>query len=359
MLTARLMAALLGSAFINLNMTTCRSPGEGEKVPETDQAAPTRVKLQGVDTSDLSPREESQWSGHVSELLAPCSSVPVSVAKCVEEKRACEACKPAAEYLLQQVREGKTRAQVDVAYKERFAPDTVQEIDLTGSPSKGPAGAPITIVEWADFECPACKAAVPEIEEVMASAGDVRLVFKNFPLDIHENAEYAARAAMAADKQGKFWEMHKALFASQLPPTEATVLQLASDLGLDLEKFKKDQRSEEVADAVARDRKQGDAVKLRATPTLFINGRLFSYGTDLKAGLLDWIALERKLLPKGSQGAVAPSPKKEEAPASAPAGATDPSDAKPTDAPKGASKTAGAEEKPKTPSAPPQAEKAL
>src|SRR5690606_14653772 len=172
MLTARLVAALIGSAFINLNMTTCRSPGEGEKVPETEQVGPTRVKLQGVDTSELSPREDAQWSSHVSELLAPCKNVPVSVAKCVEETRACAACEPAAVYLVKQVREGKTRAQVEVAYKERFSPDTKLEIELADSPSKGPPTAPITIVEWADFECPACKASVPVLNEIVKSSGD-------------------------------------------------------------------------------------------------------------------------------------------------------------------------------------------
>lgn len=298
MLTARLMAAFLGSAFINLNMSSCQSPGEGKQAPKQEETTPRRVELPGVDTSDLSPREESQWSAHVSELLSPCKQTPVSVAKCVQEKRACSSCLPAAEYLATQVRQGKTRAQVELVYKERFAPDTVVEIDLSGSPSKGAPNAPITIVEWADFECPACQAATPVLNEFVKANKDVRLVFKNYPLDMHENAEAAARAAMAADKQGKFWEMHQALFTSQMPLTESTLEKIAGDLGLDMEKFKKDQRSEEVADAVARDRKQGEEVKLQATPTIFINGRRFSYGTDLKVGLEEWVQLERKIVSK-------------------------------------------------------------
>lgn len=298
MLTARLMAALLGSAFINLNMITCQSPGEGKQVPEKEEEGPTRVTLPGVDTSDLSPREQAQWSSHVSELLSPCKQTPVSVAKCVEEKRACDACVPAAEYLATQVRQGKTKAQVEILYKERLAPDAVIDIDLTGSPSKGSPDAPITIVEWADFECPACQGATPILNEVVKANKDLRLVFKNYPLDMHENAESAARAALAADKQGKFWEMHQALFTSQMPLTATTIEKFAADLKLDLEKFKADQRSEEVADAVARDRKLGEEVKLQATPTIFINGRRFSYGTDLKVGLLEWLELERKILPK-------------------------------------------------------------
>jgi protein-disulfide isomerase len=226
--------------------------------------------------------------------------------------------------LVSQVREGKTRAQVEVAYKERFSPDTVADIDVDGSPAKGAPTASITIVEWADFECPACQAAVPVLNQFVKDNDDVRLVFKNFPLDIHENAEYAARAAMAADLQGKFWEMHKGLFSSQMPLTESTILQIAEDLEFDMEKFKKDQRSEAVADAVARDRKQGEKVKLRATPTLYINGRLFSYGTDLKAGLEDWVQLERKLVPPAK---TKPKTKKTEKPGDEPGEAV--ADAKP------------------------------
>jgi protein-disulfide isomerase len=277
-------------------MTTCRSPGEGDKTAEQKSEPATRVTLQGVDSSQLSPREEARWSAHVSELLAPCENTPVSVAKCVEEKRACAGCLPAAEYLMVQVREGKTQSQVNAAYKARFAADSVVPIDVTGSPSKGAPDAPITIVEWADFECPACKAASPVLDQVVAENKDVRLVFKNFPLDIHQNAELAARAAVAADAQGKFWEMHKLMFDSTVPLVEATLLKFAQDLGLDLEQFKASLRSEATADRVAQDRKHGEEVKLRATPTVFVNGRLFEYGVDMKVGFDEWLGLERKLL---------------------------------------------------------------
>ncbi len=295
MLTARLIASLLGSAILNLNMTTCHSPAEIDKVPEPESVPPRQVKLPEVKTDDLSPREKAQWSSHVSELLAPCKKVPVSLATCIGEKRACAACLPAAKFLATQVREGKTRTQVDLAYKERFSPESVVEIDIAGSPVKGAPHAPITIVEWADFECPACRAASPALDKLVQENKDIRLVFKNFPLSSHEHAERAARAAMAADRQGKFWQMHKALFSSEMPLTENTLNGFAKSLGLDMTQFKKDIRSDAIADAVARDRKEGEKVKLRATPTIFINGRSFSYSTDLELGLKQWIALEREV----------------------------------------------------------------
>ncbi|HSC86846.1 MAG TPA: thioredoxin domain-containing protein, partial [Polyangiaceae bacterium] len=214
MLTSRLMGPLLGCMVINLNLTTCRSPAESDPVPPSQAAAPAETKLEGVDTSQLTAREKAQWSAHVNQLLAPCESTPVPVAQCVKEKRDCAACTPAAQYLLEQVQSGHTKAQAEAAYRARFAADQVKSIDLLGSPSRGPGDAIITVVEFADFECPACKAASPALDKVLAENPDVRFVFKNFPLDMHPNAESAARAAMAADKQGKFWEMHHELFAA-------------------------------------------------------------------------------------------------------------------------------------------------
>jgi protein-disulfide isomerase len=151
--------------------------------------------------------------------------------------------------------------------------------------------------------------ASPVIDQVVSENKDVRLVFKNYPLDVHQNSEQAARAALAADLQGKFWEMHKALFELEMPPTEPVLFKLAVDLGLDEAKFKSDMRSEAVADRVARDRKQGEAVKLRATPTIYVNGRSFEYGSDMKQGFTEWLSLERKLLGKTAAKQPSASPK--------------------------------------------------
>jgi protein-disulfide isomerase len=217
---------------------------------------------------------------------------------------------------LDQVQKGRTRAQAEAAYRARFAPDQVKAIELAGSPSKGPTDAPVVIVEWADFECPACKAASPVVDGLLEKhPNDVRLVFKNFPLEIHQNAETAARAAMAADRQGKFWEMHHALFTSEVPPTRGAIDAIAKKLGLDMTQFAKDLESEAIADVVQRDRKQGEAVRLHATPTIYINGREFSYADDLAAELDGWVNLELELL---GQPKAAPAPVPAAAPTAAP-----------------------------------------
>jgi protein-disulfide isomerase len=313
-------------AFSGSRLTTCRSPGSGGG--EASNAQPEKtVDLKGVDTSALTAREKADWSSYVSEALSPCPDQPVSVAQCVNESRPCSACKPAAQYLVAQVRRGRTRTQVEAAYRARFAPDQVKNLDLSGAASKGPEGAPIVIVEFADFECPACGAARPVVEDVFENhPGQVRLIFKHFPLGMHPNAEKAARASVAAQRQNKFWEMYGLLFQNQTALSPENVEKLAEKAGLDLARFRADRDSEAVADTVARDRKQGEALQLDSTPTLFINGRKFPATTDFKQDLDDWIALELSL--KGVTPEAPATPPSASAPASALAPAPAPAPAK-------------------------------
>jgi predicted DsbA family dithiol-disulfide isomerase len=253
--------------------------------------------LAGVDTSSLTPREKKDWSAWVSELLAPCPSEPVSIAQCVREARRCAKCVPAARLLVKQVRAGRSRSQAEDAFFARFSTDRVKSIDVGDSPSRGSSSAPVTIVEWADFECPHCRHAAPVLDKVVEThPGKVRLVFKFYPLQAHAHGESAARAAVAAMKQGKFWEMHHALFDHQEAMEPRDIEKYAKEIGLDLAKFKGDWESEATADRVNRDRKQGDAVSVSGTPTVYINGREYDLTKfDMDDDLEDWIKLEVEL----------------------------------------------------------------
>jgi predicted DsbA family dithiol-disulfide isomerase len=296
MFSLRLARAALGFALLNSQLTTCRSPGEGGSEPAPAHTEAKDITLTGVDTSALTGREKADWSRYVSDLLAPCPDQPVSLAQCVSENRSCKQCVPAANYLVKQVRRGRARQQIETAYRSRFSPDMIKNIELDDSPAKGPAGAPVLIVEFADFECPACGAARPILDEMYkANEGQVRFVFKNFPLTIHQYAEKAARAGVAAHKQNKFWEMHAVLFDNQQHLEQSNVEQLAKSIGLDMPHFLADRDSEAVADFVARDRKQGERLELSSTPSIFINGRKFESSGEFKEDLEDWISLEVKL----------------------------------------------------------------
>jgi len=296
MLSFRAASALALFAFLNTKLVTCRSPGESAA-----DAAPTRsetkdVNLPGVDTSNLTSREKSEWSRFVSELRSPCADQPVSVAQCVSESRACKACVPAAKALAKQVQRGRTRQQIEAFYKGRFSADQIKDIPLEDSPSKGNPSAPVLLVEFADFQCPACRAARPIVEEALKKhEGQTRLVFKNFPLSIHQYGEKLARSARAAQLQGKFWEMYGALFDNQDRISPPVIDELAKGLGLDMAKFQKDSESEVVADAVSRDRKLGERLDIQSTPTIYINGRQFIGTSDFPEELEDWINLEVEL----------------------------------------------------------------
>jgi protein-disulfide isomerase len=307
MLSFRVASALVLFGFLNTKLVTCRSPGESTPDAGQTRSETKDVNLPGVDTSSLTAREKSEWSRFVSELRSPCPDQPVSVAQCVSESRACKACAPAAKFLSRQVQRGRTRPQVEAAYKARFAADQVKEIALEDSPSKGNPNAPVLLVEFADFQCPACRAARPVVEETMKKhEGQTRLVFKHFPLAIHQYAEKAARGARAAQAQGKFWEMYAALFDNQERLSPAVVDELAKGLGLDMAKFSKDMDSESMADAVSRDRKQGERLDIQSTPTLYINGRQFPATPDFAEELSEWIDLEVELT-KGAAPAPAPA----------------------------------------------------
>jgi protein-disulfide isomerase len=314
MWTLRAAIAIGFSTLLSARLTTCRSPGEGGTEPSPTKSESANVTLSGIDTSALTTREKSEWSRYVSEFLTPCSDQPVSIAECIQQARPCTACAPAAQYLMELARRGQVRAQVEAAYKARFSPEAVKHLDLENSPSKGPPDAKVVVAEFADFQCPYCGATRPVIEEVLKKhAQDVRFVFKEFPLTMHENAEKAARAAIAAGRQNKFWEMHQALFENQQKLDSETVQALAKGIGLDMKRFLADWDSEAVADAVTRDRKQGEALGLRSTPSIFINGRLFTASGDLAEDLESWIALELELV----SGAPHQAPKAEAAAPSA------------------------------------------
>jgi protein-disulfide isomerase len=277
-------------------LTTCRSPGEAGG--DASQGRSDKiVALKGIDTSALTARERSDWSRAVSELLSPCPDQPVSVEQCVNEARACTACLPAARYLVEQVRRGRTRAQVDAAYRARFGADQVKKIDVGDSPSKGAPNAPVLIVEFADFECPACADKRTLLDKLVEEhAGKVRLVFKHFPLSMHPNAEKAARAGWAAHKQGKFWQLHPLMFDNQADLSQPAVEKLAQKAGIDLARFRQDRDSEAAADAVLRDRKQGEGLNIQSTPSLFINGRQFPASAEFDRDLEDWLELELELV---------------------------------------------------------------
>jgi len=151
------------------------------------------------------------------------------------------------------------------------------EVQAGNAPSKGPKNAPVTIVEWSDFQCPFCSRAQPTLKQIMDQyAGKVRLVWKNQPLSFHPNAMPAAEAAMAAYDQGgsdKFWTMHDKFFENQSSLSPAFYEQVAREIGLDVPRWKSAVESHSAQAAIQADMSAGSALGANGTPTFFINGR--------------------------------------------------------------------------------------
>ncbi|RJQ33059.1 hypothetical protein C4572_00030 [Candidatus Parcubacteria bacterium] len=144
---------------------------------------------------------------------------------------------------------------------------------------KGNKEAKITLIEYSDFQCPACAAYYPLLKQISAEFGnDVRFAYRHFPLPQHKNAKIAGIAAEAAGKQGKFWEMHDMIFENQRDWAEekdaaAIFANYAADLGLDLTKFSNDISSQEIKDKIDSDYKSGLKAKVNSTPSFFLNGK--------------------------------------------------------------------------------------
>jgi protein-disulfide isomerase len=149
----------------------------------------------------------------------------------------------------------------------------------------GPPTAPITIVEYGDYECTDCLNSVPIIQQVRAALGDrMRFVFRHFPRSsIHPHASVAAEAAEAAADQGKFWEMHQALFDHQKELGEIDFSHLALTLGMEIYKFESSRNAEKHRQRIRADYESGLRSGVKNTPTLFINGRKYDQAVEAKA----------------------------------------------------------------------------
>jgi predicted DsbA family dithiol-disulfide isomerase len=150
-----------------------------------------------------------------------------------------------------------------------------QDIDTAGSPFLGNEKAPVSLVVFSDFQCPFCSKVQPLLDEILKNNPDkLKIVFKHLPLQMHKQAKPAALAAIAAHEQGKFWQMHDALFA--LPPkkiNQESIEKAATDIGLDMDTFKKDLVSPATQKKLQKDMVDAGKAGVSGTPTLFINGR--------------------------------------------------------------------------------------
>ncbi|GAA1848316.1 Na+/H+ antiporter NhaA [Actinomadura bangladeshensis] len=167
----------------------------------------------------------------------------------------------------------KTRLRALLGTSETII-DLAAPVDPERDHVRGPARAPVTVVEYGDFECPYCGQAEDVIRELLAGHGDVRYVWRHLPLtDVHPQAQMAAQAAEAAAEQGAFWEMHDLLLERQDALQPKDLVRYAGELGLDVDRFRADLRTGLGTDRIAEDVDSADLSSVSGTPTFFVNGR--------------------------------------------------------------------------------------
>lgn len=250
------------------------------------------TSLPAVDLGGLTPAQKNTALKVLRENECVCGCA-MKLAECRVKDPNCGFSKGLATVIVDSIKQGKSGAEALTAAKaskwghppdhSKILEDAVT-IPVSGSPLIGPQNAPITLVEFSDFQCPYCVKAVSELQAVMkAYPTQVKLIFKQFPLDIHSQAAFAAAAALAAHKQGKFWGLHDAMFAQRGKLSHEIVLKLAGDLGLDMKRFNADLASPEIRKALDKDRSDGETAGVDSTPTLFIDGQHYNGALSLAA----------------------------------------------------------------------------
>ena len=161
------------------------------------------------------------------------------------------------------------------AARPQADPKKIYTISIDGNAVRGAKNGKVTIVEFSDFQCPFCAQSKALMDQVLeAYPKDVRLVYKQFPLTtIHQMAMGAAKAAVAAGKQGKFWEMHDLMFANSRELQPEKLKEYAGTIGLDTAKFEKDMNTPEIQQAVEKEMADARAADVQGTPTFFVNGK--------------------------------------------------------------------------------------
>src|SRR5437867_257835 len=257
----------------------CLAPSFADtQAPITDYS-----KLQDVDWSGLSEAQKKIALRVMNTNGCNCRCT-LSIAVCRTTDQNCRRSLIFSRTIIDALREGKPEAEVVRLLKaktdtfvEAKLPDdagVVYKIDAAKNPLRGPKEAPVTIVEFSDFQCPYCAGLESTLDQVLkAFPKEVNLIYKQFPLNIHQYARQAAVASMAAHQQGKFWQLHDRMFQNFSAINEENIKKWAKEVGLNMAEFEKVMQAGVVETAVQKDIADGAAARVLGTPTLFINGK--------------------------------------------------------------------------------------
>jgi len=245
--------------------------GDTAGKPAAGGAAATG-EIPGVDIKKLDARQQKLFNELADSLTSPCGKAH-SLRTSATSDATCKRAPFAARYVAGLAAVGFSADEIRHFYDSKYKPGKTVTFDFAGVPFSGTPDAPVKLVEFFDFGCPACQRAKPLLDELLSrNEGKVVLYYKQYPLPKHTDSKTAAQAALAAHAQGKYKEMHDILFEKAPRHTKSDVTGYAKQLGLDMKKFEADFAA--ALPRIESEVKEGDAKGVEYTPTIFFNGRL-------------------------------------------------------------------------------------
>lgn len=256
-----------------------------EKIATKEVAKNSITRFDALKLDNLSRLQIDNLTTLFNEEVCPCGC-PKTFAQCLQMKSGCKPGVLLAQWTADHLRSGAPETYLFKFVSEEINAGYLSEpknIDTKNAYSKGNPAASVVIVEFADFECPACKLAALEMKAFMKKNSDVKLYFMHFPLSAHVNAERAAIAAEAAGKQGKFWEMHDLLFAENGALTDGVIKTIAQKIfnAKQMAQYEKDLADPTLLQKVKAHREYAaNEMKLVGTPTFMFNGRPYNLSSS-------------------------------------------------------------------------------
>ena len=259
------------------------APAAGDGI---DQTLPP-----GIDVSKLDELAKKIFFRVINSEPSVCGKAESLLAS-AKKDQGCHRSLNAVKYVARLADQGYTQSEIAESLEKRYRSTDTKVIDVSDAPMEGNPSAKVTLVEFADYECPHCKRFQPVLRQILDEfRKEVRIYFKHYPLPQHTNARLAAEAAVAAQKQGKFWPYQDKLWENQDSLSPAEMEKYAKESGLDLTKFRADLDDPKTKAHVQKDRTDGTTLGLSSTPTLFINGREYTDAKDTES-LREWIKEE-------------------------------------------------------------------
>jgi thiol-disulfide isomerase/thioredoxin len=256
--------------------------------PKTEKGAEESTLPPGIQIGKLDDFERKVFFRVVNHESSACGKGQSLLYSANHDGR-CRASFYAVRYVAHLVDSGYTDSEISEKLEDRFRTPRHSHIDVAAAPSKGAPSARVIVIEFVDYECPHCKHAQAVMRQLVEEyPSDVKVYFKHFPLSAHTNARLAAEAAVAANKQGKFWPYNEKIWANSDNLSPAILEKAAHEVGLNVARWRADADSDAVKNRVQADRSEGIRLGINGTPTVYINGRKYDDPLDITS-VKDWV----------------------------------------------------------------------